>query len=79
MQQITVRFSCLYASGRAGWADDVLEGPRKTYSLFNLIIEHVPEPKQINNTHEPFSMLATTLNADNYLGRLLTGRIESEY
>ena len=71
-------FPVLYASGRAGWADDVLEGPKKNLdSLFNLIIEHVPEPKQINNTHEPFSMLATTLNADNYLGRLLTGRIES--
>ena len=37
----------------------------------------MPEPKQIDNTQEPFSMLATTLNADNYLGRLLTGRIES--
>ena len=71
-------FPVLYASGRAGWADDVLEGPKKNLdSLFNLIIEHVPEPKQINNTQEPFSMLATTLNADNYLGRLLTGRIES--
>ena len=71
-------FPVLYASGRAGWADDVLEGPKKNLdSLFNLIIEHVPEPKQIDNTQEPFSMLATTLNADNYLGRLLTGRIES--
>ena len=71
-------FPVLYASGRAGWADDDLEGPKKNLdSLFNLIIEHVPEPKQIDNTQEPFSMLATTLNADNYLGRLLTGRVES--
>ena len=71
-------FPVLYASGRAGWADKQLTGPRQNLdALFDLIIHHVPEPKQTNMLNEPFSMLATTLNADNYLGRLLTGRIES--
>ena len=71
-------FPVLYASGRAGWADKQLTGPQQNLdSLFDLIIHHVPEPKQINMLNEPFSMLATTLNVDNYLGRLLTGRIES--
>jgi GTP-binding protein len=71
-------FPHLYASGRAGWADANLDGPRKDLSaLYRLILDHVPAPAQLARTAEPFAMLATTLAADPYLGRLLTGRIES--
>jgi GTP-binding protein len=71
-------FPHVYASGRAGWADDDLDGPRKDLSaLFDLILRHVPEPAQAAHASEPFRMLATTLSADPYLGRTLTGRIES--
>jgi GTP-binding protein len=71
-------FPHLYASGRAGWADAELEGPRKDLSaLFNLIVNHVPPPRQLSRQDEPFAMLATTLGADPYLGRILTGRVES--
>ena len=71
-------FPHLYASGRAGWADAELDGPRKDlHALFDLILEHVPAPKQVARREEPFSMLATTLGADPFLGRILTGRIES--
>ncbi|WP_112309948.1 translational GTPase TypA [Pseudogemmobacter bohemicus] len=71
-------FPHLYASGRAGWADDSLDGPRKDLNaLFELVIKHVPAPAQIAKVSEPFSMLATTLSADPFLGRLLTGRVES--
>ena len=71
-------FPCLYASGRSGWADTTLEGPRDSLKpLFDLIVEHVPAPKQVAQTDQPFRMLATTLQADNFLGRMLTGRVES--
>ncbi len=71
-------FPHLYASGRAGWADAGLDGPRKDLSaLFNLIVNHVPAPRQQARAEEPFRMLATTLGADPYLGRILTGRVES--
>jgi GTP-binding protein len=41
-------FPHLYASGRAGWADAELDGPRKDlHALFNLIVNHVPPPKQL--------------------------------
>ncbi len=71
-------FPHLYASGRAGWADPELNGPRRDLSaLFNLIVNHVPPPRQIARQGEPFRMLATTLGADPYLGRILTGRVES--
>ena len=71
-------FPHVYASGRAGWADMELDGPRKDLSaLFDLIVRHVPAPKVLARVDEPFSMLATTLSADPYLGRILTGRVES--
>ena len=41
-------FPSMYASGRAGWADMELDGPRKDLSaLFNLIVEHVPDPNHL--------------------------------
>ncbi len=69
-------FPTLFAVGRDGWADDSLEGPRKDLStLFDLILAHVPAPKR--DLEAPFSMLATTLEADPYLGRVLTGRVQT--
>ncbi len=69
-------FPTMFAVGRDGWADDSLEGPRKDLSaLFDLIVRHVPPPTR--DLDKPFSMLATTLEADPYLGRILTGRIHT--
>ncbi|MTD98913.1 translational GTPase TypA [Paracoccus sp. YIM 132242] len=71
-------FPHVYASGIGGWADETLDGPRKDMSaLFDLILSHVQPPKQIARSGEPFQMLATTLSADPFLGRLLTGRVEA--
>jgi GTP-binding protein len=42
-----------------------------------MIVNHVPEPKQIKKQDEDFRMLATTLGADPFVGRILTGRVES--
>lgn len=71
-------FPHMYASGRSGWADHELDGPRKDLdALFNLIVRHVPMPKQITSQNDDFRMLATTLGADPFVGRLLTGRVES--
>ncbi|WP_114286671.1 translational GTPase TypA [Candidatus Halocynthiibacter alkanivorans] len=71
-------FPIMYASGRNGWADMELNGPRKNLdAMFDLVLSHVNEPAQVQRMAEPFSMLATTLGADPFLGRLLTGRVES--
>ncbi|MES2144338.1 MAG: translational GTPase TypA [Pseudomonadota bacterium] len=71
-------FPVLYASGRSGWADVGLDGPRKDLSaLYDLILSHVPQPAQIARRAEPFQMLATTLSADPFIGRILTGRVEA--
>ena len=73
-------FHVLYASGRQGWAVAELDDERKDLSsLFARIVSDVPKPKPLDNEGDefPFSMLVTTLEADPYLGRVLTGRIES--
>ncbi|WP_299700290.1 translational GTPase TypA [uncultured Tateyamaria sp.] len=71
-------FPAMYASGRSGWADMELDGPRKDLSaLFDLIVDHVPAPAQVAAKDEPFRMLATTLGSDPFIGRILTGRVES--
>jgi GTP-binding protein len=68
-------FQTLFASGRQGWADLELEGARKDLSpLFDLILSHVPPPKV--DLEKPFAMNASILESDNFLGRILTGRVE---
>lgn len=71
-------FPAMYASGRNGWADLSLNGSRENLSaLFDLIVEHVPAPSQLSARDKPFKMLATTLGSDPFIGRILTGRVES--
>ncbi len=71
-------FPYLYASGRDGWAADSLDAPRESLGpLFDLILRHVPAPQAVGHRDEPFRMLATLLDADPFLGRVLTGRIET--
>jgi GTP-binding protein len=68
-------FPILYASGRQGWADLELEGARENLNpLFDLILGHVPAP--VLDEEAPFAMVASILESDNFLGRVLTGRVE---
>ncbi|HEX8584738.1 MAG TPA: translational GTPase TypA, partial [Allosphingosinicella sp.] len=69
-------FPVLYASGRNGYAgltDDVREGTLDP--MFETIVRHVPAPDA--DPDGPFKMLATLLDRDNFVGRVLTGRIAS--
>jgi GTP-binding protein len=45
--------------------------------LFDLIVRHVPPPTAEARKDEPFQMLSVLIESDPFLGRLLTGRIES--
>ncbi|MEL8056790.1 MAG: translational GTPase TypA [Pseudomonadota bacterium] len=68
-------FPILYGSAKNGWMSTQYEDERGDMSeLFDLVVQHVPEPTVED---EPFRMLATTISADNFLGRILTGRIAS--
>lgn len=71
-------FPMLYASGRDGWAVTDLEHPREDLTaLRDAILTYVDEPEPTAHQDEPLKILATLLESDPYLGRLLTGRIES--
>ncbi len=68
-------FPVVYGSGRDGWMATDPKGPKVDLApLFELIVRHVPPPKVEAG---PFTMLATTLEADPFLGRILTGRVRS--
>ena len=69
-------FPTLFASGRSGWAVRDLDGdPRDSLQpMFETILEHVPLAE--GDEKAPFAMLATTLEYDPFIGRVLTGRIQ---
>jgi GTP-binding protein len=69
-------FPILYGSGRDGWMAAAPEGPKDAglAPLFDLVLRHVPEP----TVHAgPFRMIGTILEANPFLGRIITGRIEA--
>ncbi|MDE2411724.1 MAG: translational GTPase TypA [Sphingomonadales bacterium] len=69
-------FPVLYASGRNGYASDDQDAREGTLEpLFKKIVEHVPAPNL--DEDGPFSFLATLLDRDNFMGRVLTGRVQS--
>lgn len=68
-------FPVLYGSAKEGWMADEPDGPKETMApLFARVVDHVAAPEI-----EPgaFRLLATTIESDPYLGRILTGRIVS--
>jgi GTP-binding protein len=68
-------FPILYGSAKLGWMAESPSGPKADMApLFDLVLRHVPPPAI---APPPFRMLATTIEANPYLGRVLTGRIRS--
>jgi len=70
-----LEFPSLWASGRDGYAsedENAREGDLQP--LFKLIVDHVPPPGL--DTDGPFAFLATLLDRDNFMGRVLTGRVQ---
>jgi len=71
-------FPHIYASGKQGWATLDMAKPNDNLApLFDMIVSHVPEPKAIAQKDGPFQILSVLIENDPFLGRLLTGRIES--
>ena len=69
-------FPVLYASGREGYASEDMDAREGTLApLFAKIVEHVPSPGL--DPSAKFSFLATLLDRDNFMGRVLTGRVQS--
>ena len=69
-------FPILYGSAKEGWMAASPDGPKDQgmAPLFDLVTRHVKEPTIEDG---PFRMLGTILEANPYLGRVVTGRISS--
>src|SRR6187402_3427088 len=69
-------FPILYGSGRDGWVSQSPDGPkdRGLAPLFDLVLDHLPAPAVQPG---PFRMIGTILEANPFLGRIITGRIQS--
>ena len=66
-------FPVLYGSAKEGWMAESIDGPKTSMApLFDLILSHVAPP---HVEEGPFRMLGTILEANPYLGRIVTGRI----
>jgi GTP-binding protein len=71
-------FPHLYASGKQGWAVvDEADERKDLGPLFDKIVEHIPAPEAEKRADQPAQLLAVLIEADPFLGRLLTGRVES--
>ena len=70
-------FPILYGSGRDGWMNVNPEGPKDEglAPLLDLVLKHVPEPSV--GEEGAFRMIGTILEANPFLGRIITGRIHS--
>jgi len=69
-------FPILYGSAKEGWMAESPEGPKDQgmTPLFDLVLRHVAPPSVEDG---PFRLLGTILEANPYLGRIVTGRITS--
>ena len=69
-------FPIVYGSAKQGWMNDTPDGSHEhgMAPLFDLILRHVPPPTVEDG---PFRMLGTLIEANPYLGRIITGRIFS--
>jgi GTP-binding protein len=68
-------FPVLYGSAKEGWMAASVDGPKQSMApLFDLILQHVAPPQVEDGS---FRMLGTILEANPYLGRIVTGRISS--
>jgi GTP-binding protein len=68
-------FPIIYGSAKNGWmSTDPAKKTDNMSALFETVLKHVPPPRVDNG---PFRMLGTTIGSDPFLGRILTGRVDS--
>jgi len=70
-------FPIIYASGRNGWAvKDLADTNRDNlHVIMDEVVRHVEAPD--NDPDAIFSMIGVMIESDNFLGRIITGKVES--
>lgn len=72
-------FPLLYASAREGWAVHDMKDPKTSLMapLLDTIVKTVPPPMVQQAETSPFSMLVSNIESDNFVGRVMRGRVYS--
>jgi len=72
-------YPIMYASGRQGWVTtSATQLPGKDVSpLLDMIVKHFPAAKSADAVDGQFSFCVNTIQTDNHLGRIVTGKVES--
>jgi GTP-binding protein len=73
-------YPLLYASAKQGWVTtDITKIPGKegVVPLLDTILKRIPPPNAANVVNEPFALGVNTIQTDSFLGRIVTGRVES--
>ena len=74
-----LEYPLLFASAKNGWASESLAGiPGKAgvLPLLNAIVKHIPPPSIDKEGKEEFALAVNTIQTDNHLGRIVTGKVE---
>lgn len=68
-------YPILYASGRSGWVDTTLNGPRDSCTpLLEKIVHYIPPPKEKETG--PFKMMVSMTENNNFYDKLLIGKVQ---
>jgi len=68
-------FPILYAAAIDGYAKEELEDENVDMApLFDKIVDHIPPPEQVMDA--PFKMLVSSVDWNDYVGRIAIGRVE---
>ena len=69
-------YTTIYASGRDGWAQKSMDGPKENMvDLLDAVVDTCPAPQVMDRPD--FSMVVTMIEGDTFVGRICTGRIAS--
>jgi GTP-binding protein len=73
-------YPLLYASAKQGWVSDdinVFPGKDGVVLLLDAIVEQFAPPCTPDVVLKPFTLSVNTIQSDNHLGRIVTGKVES--
>lgn len=75
-----LNYPLMYASARQGWVSRSLAdlpGKEGVVPLLDTILEHFPAPTTKEVLAEPFALCVNTIQKDDHLGRIVTGKVET--
>ena len=72
-----LEYPLLFASSKQGWVSENIDERKDVYPLLEKILSTFPPPNDASILDKPFSLSINTLSADPFLGRIVTGKVET--